>query len=186
MALASLDGIIPNASSLTSSASSIIDNALTGTPSPSLSQRDAAYFGARSGMPGSELADRFGFDIYNQRGDAKQQQGFQDLLALLGTGSQIQNQGYQQWLGGQNLNLNAAQLAQQGSSEAARLAEEQRQFDEQFDFNKYKFNRASVLDSRNSSGGGGSGRTLGLVGGGVPSSPIFNSNLSQNHNSGWY
>jgi hypothetical protein len=73
---------------LTPRANQIIESMLSGDVSPSASIRDAAYFGVGSGMPGSEAAQRFGYDLYGQRREARQQQGLQDLLAFLSEGRQ--------------------------------------------------------------------------------------------------
>lgn len=79
-------GAVPGDNGMSDSAEAIISNLLSGTPSPSQSKRDAAFFGTSAGIPGSEMATRFGYDLYNQRGDERQQRGIQDLLSWLASG----------------------------------------------------------------------------------------------------
>lgn len=78
-----LNSAIPGFSKLLGSASGNIDDLLSGDASPSVARRANAYFGASSGMPGSEFVRNRGFDLYGQQGDARKQQGLHDLLSLL-------------------------------------------------------------------------------------------------------
>lgn len=102
-----LNRAVPNGSGLTKMASERIKSLLGGMPGTSTSRRANAYFGGASGMPGSEFVRNRGFDLYNMQGEQRQQQGFQDLLALIsGTTSpmlQQQGQDIQQSQFGQNL-----------------------------------------------------------------------------------
>jgi hypothetical protein len=68
---------------------------LKGLPSPSTARQAEATFGAASGTgAGSEFSNRLGYDLYNEMGQKRQQQGIQDLLSTLGTysGSVTPNQ----------------------------------------------------------------------------------------------
>lgn len=104
---------IPGFSGLTQSATSIIRNLMSGQPATSTARRANAYFGASSGMPGSDFVRNHGFDVYNQQGEQNQQRGFQDLLSLLSgysgtvmptTGQRIQDSQF-----GQDLNFRRSQ-----------------------------------------------------------------------------
>jgi hypothetical protein len=72
-------------------ASSNIGNLLSGLPSPSWAQTNAAYFGAGAGQPNTGQAGSFtanmGANLYNQQGQQNQQTGLSDLLNLVGTAS---------------------------------------------------------------------------------------------------
>lgn len=109
---------VPNGGGLTEMASNRIRSLLGGMPGTSVARRANAYFGGASGMPGSEFVRNRGFDLYNQQGEQRQQQGFQDLLSLIASTTaptlQQQGQDIQQNQFGQN------------------LGEQQRQFD--FDY----------------------------------------------------
>lgn len=103
-----LNGAIPGFNGLTQSATDIIKNLMSGQPSSSPTKRANAYFGANSGMPGSDFVRNRGFDLYGEKSDQYQQRGFQDLLALLSgysgtvmptTGQQLQSDQFQQELG---------------------------------------------------------------------------------------
>jgi len=89
---------IPGYSGLTSSASSIVGNLMGGLPSAGPAQRANAYFGATSGMPGSDFIRNRGFDLYGQQAEQYKQRGFDDFLKLLsGTvGTVTPNAGQQQ------------------------------------------------------------------------------------------
>lgn len=78
-----LNSAIPGFSGLTKSATGNIMDLLGGDPSPSIARRANAYFGANSGMPGSEFVRNRGFDLYNQQGEQRKETGLHDLLSLL-------------------------------------------------------------------------------------------------------
>jgi transcription initiation factor TFIID subunit TAF12 len=80
-----LNTILPGTTTATSSALSNVQDLLTGNPSPDITRNANAYFGAQSGMPGSDFIRNRGFDIYNQASDARKQQGLGDLSTLIGT-----------------------------------------------------------------------------------------------------
>lgn len=81
-----LNKALPGIGSVATSATDVIANLLRGTPSPSTARLAAATFGARAGQgPGSGISDVFGYDLYNQMGQQRQQQGIQDLLSTLGS-----------------------------------------------------------------------------------------------------
>lgn len=77
---------IPGFDNLSTSASSIIQNLLSGLPSPDESRLDNAYFGAGTGLDSTSpfLASR-GRDLYGKRSETRQQQGIENLLKMLGT-----------------------------------------------------------------------------------------------------
>lgn len=84
-----LNNLIPGYSNLVSDAGGVIGNLLTGSPSPSVARNAAATFGAANGQgPGSGIADRWGYDLYNTMGQQKEQQGLSDLGSLIGSTSQ--------------------------------------------------------------------------------------------------
>jgi hypothetical protein len=120
-----LNGIIPGFSNLNSKSSSVINNLLNGTPNPGTAQNAAATFGTQNGQgPGSGVANRFGYDLYNQQGAQRQQEGMGDLSNLIGSISSptLQNQG-------QNLQNQqfGAQLTQSGNEFNAGLQNQQMQ-----------------------------------------------------------
>jgi len=81
-----ISSAIPGLDKMTSSATSIINNALNGLPSPSESRLANAYFGAGSGLdPTSDFLRNRGFDLYKRNANQRQQQGFGNLLNLVGT-----------------------------------------------------------------------------------------------------
>ena len=125
-----LNKVIPGFSNLTSTASGNIGELLNGLPSPSLARNAGAYFGANSGMPGSEFVRNRGFDLYNTQSNQMKQQGLGDLLGLLGgvSGRAVATPGesLQDKQAGNQLGLGYANLSQQGS-----------QFDRSFDFDKW-------------------------------------------------
>ena len=65
------------------SASNIVSSQLGGMPGTSTARRANAYFGNASGVPGSDFVRNRGFDLYNQQGEQRQQQGIQNLLSML-------------------------------------------------------------------------------------------------------
>jgi len=102
-----LNNAIPGLDNLTGRASSNVGQLLSGLPSAAPTQTANAYFGANSGMPGSDFVRNRGYDLYNQKAEQYKSRGFDDFLNLLkgasGTiaptpGEQAQNQQF-----GQNL-----------------------------------------------------------------------------------
>lgn len=83
-----VDSSVPGLSGMAESASSVVKNLLSGLPGTSIARRANAYFGAASGMPGSDFVRNRGFDLYNMQGEARQQQGISNLLQLLSGFSQ--------------------------------------------------------------------------------------------------
>ncbi len=95
-----LNNAVPGLDKLTSGATGVVNNLLEGLPSAGPTQRANAYYGASSGMPGSDFVRNRGFDLYQEKADSYKQRGFDDFLALLkgasGTiaptpGEQLQN-----------------------------------------------------------------------------------------------
>lgn len=117
-----VNSAVPDAGALSDKAKEIISRMLDGVPSPSQSRRDAAFFGAEGGIPGSEFTTRYGYDLYNKRADAMKQQGYQDLLAFLESGR-----------GDRQLDLSSRQLDQSSADAASRLALEQQRLKQQQD-----------------------------------------------------
>lgn len=164
---------IPGLSGLTQSATGIIDSALRGLPSPSESRLQNAYFGAGSGLdPGSDFLRNRGFDLYKRDANARQQQGFNNLLGLVqgysGTvaptpGQELQDRQQSAQLAqsesqfGRNLDLQNAQLGQQAN-----------QFNQNFGFEQEQWKKQlQLLDQYlNPAGGTGTGAGYGNVGGG--------------------
>jgi len=122
---------IPGLPGLTTSATNIIANALSGIPSPSQSRLENAYFGSASGLdPTSDFLRNRGFDLYKAQANAQQQQGLGNLNNLVGAysgnvaptpGQEMQNAQFGQ------------QLAQQGSQFGANLGFEREQWQTQLD-----------------------------------------------------
>lgn len=92
---------VPGFNNLSRSASGIVSNLTGGLPSASPTQRASAFFGASSGMPGSDFIRNRGFDLYGQKAEEYKQRGFDDFLNMLKgysgtvmptTGEQLQNQ----------------------------------------------------------------------------------------------
>jgi len=84
-----LNNLIPGYSGLVSQASSTIGDLLSGSPSTSVARNAAATFGAANGQgTGSDIANRWGYDLYNTMGQQRQQQGISDLNSLIGSTSQ--------------------------------------------------------------------------------------------------
>ena len=91
---------IPGYNGLSAQSSNIVGNLMGGLPSAAPTQRANAYFGANSGMPGSDFVRNRGFDLYGQQAEQYKQRGFDDFLKLLSgesgtvmptTGQQIQS-----------------------------------------------------------------------------------------------
>lgn len=84
--LATIPGAtIPGFSNLNRGATNAIASNLGGLPSPAVAQRANAYFGASSGMPGSDFVRNRGFDLYGQQADQYRQRGIDDFLKLIST-----------------------------------------------------------------------------------------------------
>lgn len=78
-----LNNAIPGLDGLTGRASSNVGQLLSGLPSAGPTQTANAYFGAGSGMPGSDFIRNRGYDQYNQKAEGYKQRGFDDFLSLL-------------------------------------------------------------------------------------------------------
>lgn len=74
---------IPGFNGLTSAASGNIGAQLSGLPSTGRAKTKAAYFGATSGMPNSGVSNALGYSLYGQEAEQQQQQGFENLIAML-------------------------------------------------------------------------------------------------------
>lgn len=74
---------LPGFNSLSSSATGIVGNLMSGLPSAGATQRANAYFGAGSGMGNSDFVRNRGFDLYGKEAEASKQRGFDDFLKLL-------------------------------------------------------------------------------------------------------
>ena len=74
---------IPGYNGLSAQSSNIVGNLMGGLPSAAPTQRANAYFGANSGMPGSDFVRNRGFDLYGQQAEQYKQRGFDDFLKLL-------------------------------------------------------------------------------------------------------
>ena len=143
---------VPGLSGLTSSASGIIQNALSGIPSPSLSRLSNAYFGAGSGMdPTSDFLRNRGFDLYRTQAQGQQRQGIQDLATLLGSTA-----GTVAPTPGQELQNTQAQRS---------LAEQSSQFSQNLGFEREQYNKQLELLNKYLGGGGGGGSPLAYEGG---------------------
>lgn len=93
-----LESIIPGYSKLAGQTTDIIGNLLNGTPSPSTTRQAAATFGNSNGLgTGSGIVNRYGYDLYNQKGQQNQQTGIANLLNMIqGVSSPVlSNQGQQ-------------------------------------------------------------------------------------------
>lgn len=74
---------IPGFNGLTSGASDIISNLLKGLPSADPAKRAGAFFGAASGMPGSDFVRNRSFDLYGEQAEERKQRGINDLMSLI-------------------------------------------------------------------------------------------------------
>lgn len=120
-----INSLLPGISGLTNSAMGNIQNLLSGLPSVSATRQENAYFGAGSGMPGSDFVRNRGYDLYGQKSAANRETGLQDLLQTIGAYSQptLQAQGQ-----ANQVNQFGQNLAQQGSQFNQSLANNQNQF----------------------------------------------------------
>lgn len=78
-----LSSAIPGLDKLSGTASANTQALMEGQPSPNPVRRANAYFGTRSGMPGSDFVRNRGFDLYGEKADSYQARGFNDFLSLL-------------------------------------------------------------------------------------------------------
>lgn len=79
-----LNSILPNFNSLKTSAGGVIGSLLNGLPNPSIARNASAAFGVANGLgTGSGIGNRYGYDLYGQQAEKRQQSGIQDLLALI-------------------------------------------------------------------------------------------------------
>lgn len=121
--LAAFNQAIPGFSGLTGQASSVIGNLLNGTPSPSTIRNAAATFGNANGLgTGSGIVNNYGYNLYNQQGQANQQQGVTDLLSMLGGYAGTVTPTAGQNLQNSQFNANLAQNANQFNQSQAQQA----------------------------------------------------------------
>ncbi len=78
-----LGNAVPGLDNLSQGASDVVNNHLSGLPSAGPTQRANAYYGAASGMPGSDFVRNRGFDLYQEKADDYKRKGFDEFLALL-------------------------------------------------------------------------------------------------------
>jgi hypothetical protein len=113
---------VPGFNRLSSTATGNIQNLLSGVPSAAPTQRANAYFGASSGMPGSDFVRNRGFDLYGEKSEDYKQRGLQDFLSLLqgysGTvmptaGQQLETQQFNANLGNRQREFDVNQANQQ-------------------------------------------------------------------------
>jgi len=92
-----LNNTLPGFTQARTSAMGNIQNLLTGLPSVDQTRTANAYFGANSGMPGSDFIRNRGYDLYGQQAQQNTQTGLSNLTSLLGSVSQptLTNQGQQ-------------------------------------------------------------------------------------------
>ncbi len=74
---------VPGFNRLSTTATGNIQNMLSGMPSAGPTKRANAYFGAGSGMPGSDFVRNRGYDLYGEKADKYQQEGLDNFLKLL-------------------------------------------------------------------------------------------------------
>lgn len=79
-----IENAIPGFGGMTTGASGIVNQLMQGMPSAAPTQRANAYFGAQSGMPGSDFVRNRGFDLYGQEAEASKQRGFDNFLKMIG------------------------------------------------------------------------------------------------------
>jgi hypothetical protein len=79
-----IDNAIPGFGGMSTGASNIVNQLIQGMPSAAPTQRANAYFGAASGMPGSDFVRNRGFDLYGQEAEASKQRGFDNFLKMIG------------------------------------------------------------------------------------------------------
>ena len=120
---------LPGFSGLSQSATDIVGNLLKGLPSAAPTQKANAYFGAASGMPGSDFVRNRGFDLYGQEAEKYKQRGLDNLLSLLqgysGTVVPTAGQAIEANQFAQTLQNRNAQAAADDAMERAKLAWDQ-------------------------------------------------------------
>ena len=120
-----LDSVLPGFSNLSGSATGVIANLLKGLPNPATTQQANATFGVNSGLgTGSGFLQGRGYDLYNQQGQAMQQQGLDDLLKTVGTYSG-------------NVVANAPQTLQ-NQQFGAQLGEQQSEFGQNYQLQQFQ------------------------------------------------
>lgn len=154
-----IENAIPGLSRLSKSASALIESMLSGQASPSESRLANAYFGAGSGLdPTSDYLRNRGFDLYKRDSSARKQQGFKDLLSLVGTYS-----GAVAPTPGQEL---------QNTQQTNQLNQQQNQFNSNLGFEREQYNKQ--LELVNQYLGPGGGQAPGFGTGNVGASAGFN------------
>ena len=136
-----LNQVLPGFSGASSSAMGVINNLLNGLPSVDATRQSNAYFGAGSGMPGSDFVRNRGYDLYGQKAQANQQTGLQDLLSTIGgysgtvvptAGQSLQNTQF-----GQSLGEQVAGREQQGNQFGQTLANQKYEFGQNYQLNSF-------------------------------------------------
>ncbi len=74
---------VPGFQGMSQTATGNIGALLNGMPSASPARRASAYFGASSGMPGSDFVRNRGFDLYGEQAEGYKQRGLDNFLKLL-------------------------------------------------------------------------------------------------------
>lgn len=129
-----LESILPGISGTLGQQLGNINNLISGTESPAITQNMNAYWGANSGLaPGSEFLRNRAVDLFGERSAQRQAQGGQDLLGLLGGVSaplsSYRGQDVQRELGLGGLALGQGELGQRQYEFGKTFPESQRQFD---------------------------------------------------------
>lgn len=120
-----LEKVLPGFGNLSAGASGVIGNLLKGLPDPNTTRNANATFGVNSGLgTGSDFLRGRGYDLFNQQGEARQQQGLGDLLSTIQTYSG-------------NVTPNAPQLMQ-NSQFGAQLGEQSNEFNQNFGLQKFQ------------------------------------------------
>lgn len=173
---------IPGFDELSGIASGNVRNLLEGTEDPSITRNLNAAFGAGSGLaPGSEFLNNRAIDLYGQRGAARKQQGFNDLLSMLGTYSGTVTATPGQVLGNEEqqrqLEFASQQEANRVRDAMDRLALDRERLQQQVDLENRRFglDERQYYDRRRKRGGfmPQNFRSLALAGGGF-GNPIPN------------
>lgn len=155
-----VDNAIPGFGGMSTGASGIVNQLMQGMPSAAPTQRANAYFGAQSGMPGSDFVRNRGFDLYGQEAEASKQRGFDNFLKMIGAYS-----GTVMPTAGQSL---------QAQQAAAELASRNRQVDAQLGLDRRQL---AMDEQRLRPRGSGTFRIAGQpsVGFGTAGKSLFNS-----------
>lgn len=139
-----IEQAIPGLPRLSQRASALIEQMLSGNPSPNEARLANAYYGVGAGVdPTSEWLSRRGFDLYSRQSDARKQQGFKDLLSLVGTYS-----GTVAPTPGQEL---------QDRQQTNQLNQQQNQFNSNLGFEREQYNKQLELVNQYLGPGGGQG-----------------------------